>query len=231
MAACARREAASVPIASQQEELVDVIIVTPTKIRTLVPTIVRFSPTATPSSASGVSLRQVDPADCGAALERHYSLASDHCLEGPTGYFCNGGGPPRIQPQSGALAERGGLAEAEAIDSLHSSALGATGGGLVWLRLEENIRMDALLVGDVRIRNLVAPGSALVKWRSLTVESASATADCPEAPATGALVVQGLYGQSANLAINGVSATINGTLIALTAGNVTRFIVIEGQAL
>ena len=55
------------------------------------------------------------------------------------------------------------------------------------------------------------------------------TFDCDSAPATGALVLQSSYGQSARLTINGVTADINGTLIVQTQSDSTRFIVIEGQ--
>ena len=48
-------------------------------------------------------------------------------------------------------------------------------------------------------------------------------------PAVGALVVQSLYGLSARLALNGVSADINGTIIVLTRNQTTSFIAVEGQ--
>ena len=43
------------------------------------------------------------------------------------------------------------------------------------------------------------------------------------------MIVQGLYGQTSRVVINGVSAQINGTVIVLTQGELTKFIVIEGQ--
>ena len=229
---CTRHEPARQEIPAAQGPAVDVIVVTPTKIPTLVPTAIRFAPTETPSTTlQARQVSSVEPANCAEALERSYAIASDKCLEGPTGYFCNGGHPPMLQPRSDTLAELGSLVPADGVDSLHSPAMDPAGGGLVWLRLKENIRMDALLVGDVHITNLVSPSSTAVTWRSLTIESSTSTPACYEAPATGALIVQGLYGQSASLVINGVSATINGTLIALTQADSTKFLVIEGQVL
>lgn len=226
-AACA----SSRPAAVRQVASAEPIIVTPTKMPTLVPTAVRLLPSATPGpTRAGEPVTAPSPAECKAALERIYAEASNHCLTGPTGSFCNGGRAPLLQPESDALDDKGALLNALEVDSLHSPPLdSAIGGGLAWLRLEEDIRMDALLVGDVRISNQVAPDSAVGKWRSLAVESGGNNTDCEAAPAVGALVIQGLYGQSAALGINGVSTTINGTLIVLTQADLSKFIVIEGQ--
>ncbi len=204
------------------------IIVTPTKIATLVPTAVRFLPSATPAvTDEPTPSASLVPEACDAVLERIYTAASDTCLAGPTGTFCNGGLPPQLQPAADDFDQPGALLPAADVDSLRSPPLDpARGGGIVWLRLEENIKMDALLVGDVRISN--AADSAVGKWRAFTIESGANSGGCEAAPPLGALVVQGLYGQSATVAINGVSATVNGTLIALTQADVSKFMVIEG---
>ena len=205
---------------------------TPTAVPTLVPTAVRFRPTTTPADNENSRSPADTGATCETALETFFAAASDHCLTGPTGFFCNGGLPPTVEPNSDALNARGALAEAARIDNLHSPPLSDDlSGGLVWLRLEENILMDALLIGNVKISNLVSIDSASTRWQSFTVESGTSDPDCEAVPETGALVVQGLYGQSARLVINGVSAEINGTLIVLTKADTTKFIVIEGQVL
>lgn len=208
-----------------------IVYVTPTPIPTLVPTAVRFPPTDTPDSAPDEQ-SNLTAATCEEALVAHYAAASDHCLAGPTGFFCNGGFPPVIEPSSDALTAPGALGEADKIERLQSPPLSAgKGGGLLWLRLEKDILMDALIIGNVSISNRVSAETGLARWRSITIESGPAAADCGALPSVGALVVQGLYGQSASVFINGVATDINGTLIVLTQADTTKFITIEGDAL
>ncbi|MCY3780065.1 MAG: SH3 domain-containing protein [Chloroflexi bacterium] len=208
-----------------------VVYVTPTPIPTLVPTAVRYQPTDSPDSPED-ERSNITAANCEAALAAHYAAASDSCLAGPTGYFCNGGLPPNVDPASDALNASAALAEADQIERLGSPPLSAAkGGGLIWLRLEKNILMDALIVGDVSISNRVSEATGLARWRSITIESGPAASDCAAMPSVGALVVQGLYGQTASVFINGVAAEINGTLIVLTQADTTKFIVIEGDVL
>lgn len=208
-----------------------VVYVTPTPIPTLVPTAIRFTPTNTPASTADEQTN-ITAANCEAALVAHYSTASDGCLAGPTGYFCSGGAPPKVDPASDALNAPAALAEADQIERLQSPPLSAAnGGGLLWLRLEKNILMDALIVGNISISNRVSDATGLARWRSITVESGPAASDCAAMPSLGALVVQGLYGQTASAFINGVATEINGTLIVLTQADTTKFIVIEGDVL
>ena len=230
LAACSARGAAPQAITPNAQPTVAIVYVTPTPKPTLVPTVARIAATETPD-ASPVSNATVDPAaSCEERLSQHYTIASDACLTGPTGFFCNGGLPPALEPASDALNTPGSRLEAARIDSLRGSAFTDDGGGLVWLRLEEHILMDALLIGDVRVSSLAATEGGAAKWRSLAVESGAANAACPSAPEIGALVIQSLYGQGARLVINGVSADINGTLIVLTQADKTKFIAIEGRA-
>ena len=228
-AACTASEEVPQPIEmAQQPTAARVRYVTPTSAPTLVPTAVRMAATAMPTATPEPSL---DPnLDCESELERRYARASDLCLTGPTGYFCSGGLAPQAVPSAAGLNAPGGLAEASQIDSLQTAPLTvAKGGGLVWLRLEENIPIDALLVGGLRISSIAPSASNLAKWQSFTIESQTSASACAAAPKIGTLVVQGLYGQSARLDINGVSVEINGTIVVLTQANLTKFMAIEGQ--
>lgn len=208
-----------------------IVYVTPTPIPTLAPTAVRFRPSETPEE-SVAEQSSITAANCEDALVAHYAAASDHCLAGPTGYFCSGGLAPNIDPASNALNAPAALAEADEIERLKSPPLSAAiGGGLLWLRLEKDILMDALIVGGVAISNRVSEETGLARWRSITIESGPAATDCAGMPSVGALVVQGLYGQTASAFINGVAAEINGTLIVLTQADTTKFITVEGNAL
>lgn len=229
LTACRRGDAAQNIAAAEQQPTYDIIYVTMTPVPTRVPTLVRFPPTATPGTAAAAEGASITAENCAAALTEHYTAASDQCLAGPTGYFCNGGLPPLVEPATDALGEAA-LVEADQIDRLHSRPLSAAkGGGLLWLRLEKDILMDALIVGNLNISNRVSTDTGLARWRSITIESGPAAADCRTMPPLGALVVQGLYGQGARVFINGVATEINGTLIALTHADHTKFIAIEGQ--
>ena len=208
-----------------------IVYMTPTAVPTLVPTVARFQPTATKTESDQAGFTLLEAADCDSVLKAQFTAASDHCLAGPDGSFCSGGLPPSAAPASDAFAAPGAVVEAAQIDSLHSPPLGAiSGGGLVWLRLEADLQLDALLIGDLRIANRTPAASVYPKWRFITVESGEMHSGCEAAPQTGALILQSVYGERADLTINGVAAEINGTLIVMTKADTTRFIAIEGQS-
>ncbi len=232
LTACSADEAAPIRSDAAQTPTPAIVYMTPTAAPTLVPTVARFRPSATIATPQLSTLPALAEASCEDALEAQFEVASDRCLAGPSGYFCSGGRPPIVEPAAAAVGEPGALAEAAAIDSLRSPSFeGARGGGLVWLRLEERLLVNALLIGDVRIENRTPADSANPKWRSITVQSGDKPSDCAAAPEIGALVLQSVYGRSAILNINGVSAEVNGSLIVMTQGDTTRFIAIEGQIL
>lgn len=232
LSACSADEAAPIHSDAAKTPTVAIVYMTPTAAPTLVPTVARYQPTATIAAPEPSTPLALEAASCDDALEAQFERASDRCLAGPGGHFCNGGRPPTVEPEADALREPGALAEASSIDSLRSPPFeGARGGGLIWLRLEEDLLVNALLIGDLRITNRTPADSVNPKWRSVTVESGDSPADCASAPRIGALVLQSVYGRSAILNINGVSAEINGTLIVLTQGDATKFIAIEGQIL
>lgn len=232
-----QRETAPDDVIAAPSATVEIIYVTPTSAPTRVPTLVRIQPTATPTATSTM----IDPAssqagnegevDCMEALLRAYSEAGNRCLGGPNGHFCNGGGAPNTAPEENLLGDPGAVIEAARLDALRSLALdNAAGGGLIWLRLEENILMDALLIGQLSIENAVLPDSDFAKWQSFTLESGISEWQCDGAPEIGAMVIQGLYGQTSRVVVNGVSLRIDGTVIVLTQDSTTKFISIEGQA-
>lgn len=231
-AGCAARETDPRPLEAAAPAAVNVRYVTPTTAPTLVPTAVRAA-AATAADPTASPVPSPDAAACDAALERLYARASDLCLTAPSGYFCNGGLAAAAEPPgaaANALGAAGGLAEAAKIDRLQTAPIAVDkGGGLVWLRLEENILMDALLIGGIRISNTAPAAGDFAKWRAFTIESQAAASPCADAPEIGALVAQGLYGQSPRVVINGVSADINGTMVVLTQANLTKFMAIEGQ--
>jgi hypothetical protein len=219
-----------------------ILYVTPTIAPTLVPTAVRIVPSLTPTATIEVlptatplpPTATVDPVVmCDAVLDTLYTTASNLCLAGPSGYFCNGGLPPISEPTgpvANALSVAGALVEAAELDSVRTSPLATNNsGGVAWLRLEDDIKMDALMIGDIQIKNTIETDSEFAKWQSFTIESQTVESPCDDVQETGALVVQGLYGQSTRLVINGVSVDLNGTIVALTQETTTKFIAIEGR--
>lgn len=230
--ACTADDASSLQREDANSSTPNIVYMTPTALRTLVPTVARFKPTATSFDVDQSEAAAPDAAACEVALEQHYASASDHCLAATDGLFCSGGAPPVVEPSADSLDAPGALVEAGRIESLHSPSFVETGsGGLVWLRQEEELLTDALLIGNVRIRSRSSATSGSPKWRSFIVETGPMPSNCDAAPKIGALVVQSLYGRSANVNINGVAAEINGTLIVMTQEEMTQFIAIEGQIL
>lgn len=229
------REAAPEDLDAVPSATFKILYVTPTTAPTRVPTSTRVQPTATPTATPQSVSRSDDRVDRGAVdcqdiLMQLYTNAGNRCLSGPSGHFCNGGAAARTGPDENLLRDPGALVEVAALDAVSSPSLdSAEGGGLVWLRLEENILMDALLIGQVSIENTVQPDSNIAKWQSFTLESGKSAWQCDAAPETGVMVVQGLYGQTSRVAINGVSLQINGTVIVLTQDTTTKFIAIEGR--
>ncbi len=232
----AQRETAPAEAIAAPSATVEIVYVTPTTAPSPVPTLARIQPTALPSaSPTKIDLTKSqagdsDELDCAGVLIRAYTEAGNRCLGGPSGHFCNGGGAPVAKPDENLLQEPGALVEANRVESLRSAALdSADSGGLIWLRLEENILMDALLIGQLSIENAVLPDSDFAKWQSFTLESGRSAWQCAGAPEIGVMVIQGLYGRTARVVVNGVSLRIDGTVIALTQDRITKFIAIEGQ--
>lgn len=217
----------------------NVIYVTPTIAPTLVPTAVRFIPSETPTAtmetpATATIEPTIDPVMmCDAVLENLYTSASNLCLAGPSEYFCNGGLPPISEPEgpvANALTVQGALVEAQALDSVRTMPLASNNsGGIAWLRLEEEVLMDVLMIGDLKITNATQPNSDLPKWQSFTVESQTVDSNCDDVIETGMAVIQGLYGQTTRIVVNGVSVDLNGTVVVLTQDTITKFIALEGR--
>lgn len=176
--------------------------------------------------------QEVSSAACAPALEALWTAASDVCLGGPAGYFCNGGSPPSVQPDGAvkqALAARGALVEVKAVSALRTAPLTMENGrgGLVWLRSKAPIQFTALMVGDVSLWNISPPD--FTPWQSLVVQTAPDSTACGVSPRN-ALILQTPFQKPANLAVNGVSLSLNGTVVVRTSGDQTIFAALSGQA-
>ena len=179
----------------------------------------------------GVWALAQDIAACAPAVNAIWTAASNACIKETVGYICNGGAPPQVEPQgpvSNALNPIGALVDLSVVTSIHSSAIAVenSNGGVVWLRPKEPIRYTGLMIGDVNITNNTP--ADYPAWQSVVVQSSEQPTSCNAAPRS-AYVVQTPFGQPTNIAINGVSVGLNGTLMVLTIGNQTIFAGLSGQ--
>jgi uncharacterized protein YgiM (DUF1202 family) len=171
-------------------------------------------------------------ATCAPAVEAVWTAASDACIAGPVGFICNGGSAPQaepIGPISNALAPVGALVEAGAVDALHTTPIvtEAGSGGIIWVRSAAPIRYTGLLIGDVALWDATPPD--FPPWQSSQVQTGPDVPTCGPVPHSG-YMVQTPFGQPTNIAINGVSLGLNGTVLVRTVGDQTIFAGLSGQA-
>lgn len=172
-----------------------------------------------------------DTSTCAPALEAIWTAASDACISGPAGYACNGGMTPQVEPAgavSSGLAAVGGLVDVNVVSVLHTPSVTAeSGGGLAWLRTLAPIQFTGLLVGNVNVRNAAPPD--FPAWQAMIVQTGLDSPTCSATPRS-AFVVQTPLNQAANIAVNGVSLGLSGTVLVQTTGDTTLFIGLSGQS-
>ncbi|MCA0453824.1 MAG: SH3 domain-containing protein [Chloroflexi bacterium] len=169
--------------------------------------------------------------DCAPAVDAIWTAASDACIKETVGYICNGGAPPQVEPVgpvSHALNPIGALVDVSVVTSLRTSPIAVenSNGGLIWLRPAAPIRYTGLMVGDVNLVNNTFVDYPA--WQSVVVQTSEQLPSCGIAPRS-AYVVQTPFGQPTNIAINGVSVGLNGTLMVQTSGTQTIFAALSGQ--
>lgn len=180
---------------------------------------------------------EISDAACSPALQSLWSAASSACVGKPAGYICNGGGAPQAEPAgpvSNALAPTGALVDAQVVDALFSPPLApdSASGGLVWLRLNEPA-YTALLVGDVRMRDVTPPD--FPSWQSILVETGADVPTCGAAP-NNALIVQTPLDpetravRTSGIVINGASLVFSGTVLVQTREGETLFVNLGGRS-
>ncbi len=168
---------------------------------------------------------------CAASAEAIWTAASAACISGPSGYICNGGSPPLADPAgpvANALNPIGALVEVDAVKAVRTSIITAeTGtGGLLWIRVPAPNEYTALLVGDAATRDITPDG--FPAWQSILVQTAESVPGCSAVPRN-SYIAQTPLNQPVNLVINGVSVTLNGTLLVQTQGEATVFAGLSGQ--
>lgn len=219
-----------------------IVYVTPTQAPTLIATITLAtaapSATATPLPTNTPDFAE-EQAFCSRTLTQLYTEASEACLGEPTGFFCNGGLAPNAQAVSNVsdinntMAQQGSLVPVDVVAEVNTPPLLRNeSGGLMWVRFDEPIEVNALLLGDVQLRDITPADSNLPEWQAMSVITDHAREDafnCSTQPYS-TFVAQGPWGRSTNFAINGVSVELTGSIAVQTHGDETNFLVLEGQA-
>ncbi len=177
---------------------------------------------------------------CTQTLERLYIEASEACLGGPSGSFCNGGSAPNAEATgnvvnvSNSMAQLGSLVPTNVVESVHTPPLLMNqSGGLMWMRLNAPMNINAILLGDVELRDITPSNSNLSAWQSMSVithDTASANRSCATQPYS-TFVVQGPWGNATNFAVNGISIELTGSIAIQTRDLQTTIISLEGQAI
>lgn len=171
----------------------------------------------------------VNSAPCAPALEKIWTDASDACVNQPVGFICNGGAAPAVEPGGAlgnALAPVGALVEIGLVDALRTPPISeVTGAGVLWMRAAAPIQYTALLIGDVNVTDVTPPD--FPAWQSIVVRTGVDTSTCPDAPHH-SFLAQTPFNQPVNIVINGVSVTLNGTLLVQTTPDQTVFAGLSG---
>lgn len=180
--------------------------------------------------AGGVVVLAQEALSCEAALQEVWTVASDTCISGPIGYLCNGGGAPQAEPAgalSNALNYVGAMVEVSAVDALRTPAVNpeGTSAGITWLRLSAPIEMTVLGIGDVTLRDVTPPD--FPAWQSMVVETSVEAPACGAMPRN-AVILQSPFSQAVNIAVNGVSLGLNGTVMVRTSEGQTLFAGLSG---
>jgi uncharacterized protein YgiM (DUF1202 family) len=223
-------EAGSIPSVTPR-----IIYVTPTQAPSPIATITLPSPSPQPSATVALTHTpdfSAAEAQCTSVLASLYTQASEACLGQPSGYFCNGGLPPRAEPSgivSSSLAPLGSLVELGFVDSLQTAPLMSNNsGGLMWVRMAEPLELTALLLGDVTLSDVTPADGNFPEWQSLQVMTVDSSSSCSTMPHS-SFVVQGPWGRVSRMAINGISLDLMGSVAVQTIGSETVFYALEGQ--
>lgn len=156
---------------------------------------------------------------CRPALDAIWASASEACTGAPTGYVCNGGAAPQVEPAGNlgnALAVYAALVDASAVDSLRTPRIAVEQGtaGVVWIRpTAPPLTYTALLWGDVTARD-VSPVD-FPAWTSAVLVTRDDVPTCAAAPLSAA-IYQSAQGSPVRIVINGISLYLNGTILIHT---------------
>ncbi len=181
--------------------------------------------------ATRLFAQDLPPAPATCDVLAVWTAASNACTSRPSGYVCNGGSAPVVEPVgpvSNALGPIGALVEADAVDFIRTAPFAGNGAtsGVAWLRVTGVLNYTMLMLGDVSLRDASPPD--FPAWTSLQLETSVSAPGCGTAPIS-ALIVQSQLGTAARIVVNGASLLLNGTVMTITEAARTRFIALSGQ--
>ena len=167
---------------------------------------------------------------CAPVLQELWTTASTACINQPSGYVCNGGAAPAAEPSglvSNALSSVGALVEVDTVDAIRTPPITTENAslGVAWLRLPDPLNVTVLMIGDVTMFDVTPPD--FPAWTSSLIQSNSASATCAAAPKNVVVFQSGTY---ANVAVNGSSLALGGTVLVTTDDTSTVFIGLSGQS-
>jgi len=218
-----------------------IVYVTPTREATPIATFALETQIATsvPDVPTGTPDFSAELAMCTSTLTNLYTEASENCLGEPSGFFCNGGLPPNATARgnvanvSSSMGLLGSLVPIDVVASVETSGLMTNNsGGLMWVRLPDPIDVNALLLGRMTLTDITASDVNLPDWQAISVvtDDTIPTSSCTVQPYS-TFVVQGPWGNATNIAINGISVELRGSLAIQTHGLETVLIALEGESL
>ena len=172
-----------------------------------------------------------EPLACEQTLNSLWSLASDACAAGPTGYVCNGGSAPQVRPEgeiANSLAGVGALVETDLIDAVQTSPVitQVTGGGVMWFRWGEPHYTSGVIVGEVLLLDVTEGDRA--PWSSMVVQTSADRPDCRTTPHN-TFILEPQPNLRAELTVNGVTLDLTGAVAVRTIGQTTVFVALSGQ--
>ncbi len=167
---------------------------------------------------------------CAPVLQELWTTASSACINKPSGYVCNGGAAPAAEPSglvSNALSSVGALVEVDTVDAIRTPPITTENAslGVAWLRLPDPLNVTVLMIGDVTMFDVTPPD--FPAWTSSLIQSNPAPATCAAAPKNVVVFQSETY---ANIAVNGSSLALGGTVLVTTDDTSTIFVGLSGQS-
>ena len=170
-----------------------------------------------PSLQAQDGVAVVSAETCAPVLQELWTNASAACINKPSGYVCNGGAAPAAEPSglvSNALSSVGALVDVGTVDAIRTPPITTENAslGVAWLRLPDPLERDHL---DDRRRDPVRRDAAGFPGVDVQLDPEQLRARRPAPPhrRTWSSFQSETY---ANIAVNGSSLTLGGTVLVTT---------------
>lgn len=192
------------------------------------------APAQAQATVTPLALPTAAPVDtCETRLPAFYTDATASCLDTiSANTICNGGAAPQVIPAgpvANSLAAAGATVPVGVVDAITGAPFNAEGtsGGIVYLRVQET-GMNALLLGEVNVQDMIEPDAGFPAWTALQVVTAGPPSGCFAAPRNALVMQNEALLTPIRVVVNSASLDIEGTVLVYTEGTQTVFVVIEG---